>query len=38
MLFYYRYISIFVFFHEFVCPWLQPCMLKPTALRVGVQT
>jgi len=38
MLFYKRNISIFVFFHVFVCSLLLPCMLWSTALRVGVKT
>jgi len=35
MLYYYRRISIFVFFHVFVCSLLLSCMLESTALRVG---
>jgi len=37
MIFCYRHISIFMLFHVFVCSLLLPCMLKSTALRVGVQ-
>jgi len=38
MLFYYGHISIFVFFYVFVCSLLLTCMLKSTALRVGMKT
>jgi len=34
-LFYYRHVSIFVFFHVFLCSLLLPCMLESSALRVG---
>jgi len=37
MLFYYRHISIFVFFRVFVCSLLLPCVLKSTALLAGVK-
>ena len=37
MLFYYRHISIFVFFHVFECSLLLPCMLKSYALCVGMK-
>jgi len=35
LLFYYRHIFTFVFFHVFACSLLLPCMLTSTALRVG---
>ena len=38
MLFYYRRIAIFEFFHKSVCCLLLRCMLKATPLRVGVKT
>ena len=38
MNFYYRHISIFVFFRVSVCSLLLTRMLNFTALRVGVQT
>jgi len=38
MLFYYRYVSIFVFFHALMSSLLQPCMLKSSALSVLVRT
>jgi len=31
-----RHLSIFVFFHVFVCSLLLPCMLKSSRLRMGV--
>jgi len=37
MFFYYRHISIFMFFHVFVCSLLLPHVLTSIALRVGVK-
>jgi len=37
VLFCYHKVSIFVFFHVFLCSLLLPCMLKSTALRVEVK-
>ena len=36
--FYYRHVCILVFIHVFVCSLSLRCMLKYSALRVGVET
>jgi len=36
--FYHRHVYILVFFHVFVFSLSLPCMLKSSALRVGVRT
>ena len=36
--FYYRHISMPVFFHVYMCYLLLPCMLESIALRVGMKT
>jgi len=37
MLFYYRHVCILVFYHVLMCSLLLRCMLKSSALRVGVK-